>query len=62
MIYDICIYIYLYVCVRACVRACVRVCVCVTRHAKPGFCRQVDNSILLLIQLEEMKGFKMIPR
>ena len=27
---------------------------------KPGFCRQVDNSILLLIQLEDMKSFKMI--
>ena len=25
---------------------------------KPGFCRQVDNSIVLLIQLEEMKSFK----
>ena len=28
----------------------------------PGFCRQVDNSILLLIQLEEMKSFNIIPR
>ena len=29
---------------------------------KPRFCLQVDNSILLLSQLEEMKSFKIIPR
>ena len=34
----------------------------VTRHAKTRLLSQVDNSILLLIQLEEMKSFKMIPR